>query len=191
MPQPQSIEGQQFQDRECTSVLIRNQKATQPIVANIGGADSSKSYSIAQLFIAKFTSEHDKTFLICRKTRPALKLTAYRLFIQLLKEYKYYPYIKHNKSDLTLYSASLNNFLVFASIDDPEKYKSAEFNYIWMEEANEFTWEDFIILKLRLRAKTTKDSPNRMYLSFNPSEEQGWINQRLFKEPDVEKIHST
>jgi len=187
----QTTEPRKFQDREVTPVYTRNVKATKPVVANVGGADSSKSHSLAQLFIGKMTSERNKTFLICRKTRPSLKLTAYRLVIDLLKLYGFYRHMKHNKSDLTFHIAGLNNFVVFASIDDPEKYKSAEFNYIWMEEANDFTWEDFIILKLRLRAKTTPDCPNRMYLSFNPSEEQGWIKQRLFKEKDVEIIHST
>lgn len=180
-----------FQEQNVTPVFTKNRNATMPVVANVGGADSSKSHSMAQLFISKFISERNKTFLICRKTRPALKLTAYRLVVTLLKEYGFYHLTNPNKSDLTFYIPGLNNFMVFASIDDPEKYKSAEFNYIWMEEANEFTWEDFIILKLRLRAKTVPGQPNRMYLTFNPSEEQGWIKQRLFKEADVEKIPST
>lgn len=174
-----------------TTVYLENQQATQPVVANIGGANSSKSHSIAQLFIGKFFSERDKTFLTVRKTLPSLKLTALRLVIRLLKDYGRYGYVKHNKSDHTFYYAPLNNFWVFASIDDPEKFKSTEFNYAWMEEANEFTWEDFVILKLRMRAKTADGNPNRLFLSFNPADEQGWINQRLFKEPYVERIHST
>jgi len=28
--------------------------------------------------------------------------------------------------------------MIFRGLDDPEKIKSTEFNYIWMEEANEF-----------------------------------------------------
>ncbi len=185
-----TTEDRTYQDRQVTPVYTRNSKATKPVVVNVGGADSSKSHSLAQLFIGKLVSERNKTFLICRKTRPALKLTAYRLVIDLLKQYGYFAHMTHNKSDLTLTVPGLNNFLVFASIDDPEKYKSAEFNYIWMEEANDFTWEDFIILKLRLRAKTVEGEPNRMYLSCNPSDIEGMIS-RVLKEPDTEEIHST
>jgi len=174
-----------------TNVFDRNERATKPVVANIGGADSSKSHSIAQLMIQKFFNERNKSFLICRKTLPSLKLTAYRLVINLLKEYGNYRRLKHNKSEHTITAEEFNNFLVFLSIDDVEKIKSTEFNYIWMEEAGEFTWEDFIILYLRLRAKTDDGNPNRMYLSFNPVDEQGWINQELFKQNYVEKIHST
>lgn len=185
-----TTEDRVYQDREVTPVYTRNVKATKPVVVNVGGADSSKSYSLAQLFIGKLISEKNKTFLICRKTLPSLRLTAMDLVLKLLKLYGYYGHMKHNKSELTLRVAGLNNLLVFASIDDPEKYKSAEFNYIWMEEANDFTWEDFIILKLRLRAKTTADQPNRMYMTCNPSEVEGMVS-RVLKEPDSEEIHST
>ena len=190
MPASSTTEDRTYQDRQVTPVYTRNLKATKTVVVNVGGADSSKSYSLAQLFIGKLVSEKNKTFLICRKTRPALKLTAYRLVIDLLKQYGYFAHMTHNKSDLTLTVKGLNNFLVFASIDDPEKYKSAEFNYIWMEEANDFTWEDFIILKLRNRAKTVEGEPNRMYLTCNPSDVEGMV-VRVLKEPDSEEIHST
>lgn len=190
MPVNATIEDRTYQDQKVTPVYTRNRNATKPVVVNVGGADSSKSHSLAQLFIGKLVSERNKTFLICRKTRPALKLTAYRLVIDLLKEYGFYSPKNHNKSDLTYRIPGLNNLLVFASIDDPHKYKSAEFNYIWMEEANDFTWDDFIILKLRLRAKTTDDCPNRMYLTCNPSDIEGMVS-RVLKEPDTEEIHST
>lgn len=174
-----------------TVVFDKTARVTKPIVLSEGGADSSKSYSIAQLLIQKFNNEYNKVFLITRKTLPSLKLTAYKLIVGILKNYGYYRYLKHNKSENTLYSRIHNNLMVFLSVDDPEKIKSTEFNYIWMEEAGEFSWDDFTILRLRLRAKTNDKEPNRMYLSLNPVDEQGWINQRLKKDKDVEVIHST
>lgn len=173
---------------EVTNVFERNLKAIKAIVANIGGADSSKSHSLAQVFISKFFSEENKAFLITRKTLPALKISAYKLVIDLLKEYDRYKYVAHNKSEHTLIYR--DNFMLFTSVDDPEKIKSAEFNYIWMEEANEFSYEDFTILKLRLRRRTSDGNPNRMYLSYNPKEKYGWLNEQLPKE-DAEFIHST
>lgn len=174
-----------------TIVYDKNARAAKPIVINEGGADSSKSYSIAQLLVQKFKNEHNKTFLITCKTLPHLKLTAYKLIIELLKDYGHYRYLKHNKSERTLYYRAHNNLMVFLSVDDPEKIKSMEFNYIWMEEAGEFTWDDFINLLKCRRAKTKSKEPNRIYLSLNPIDELGWINQRLKKQSDVEVIHST
>jgi|GEM_PF-221904 len=171
-----------------TSVYKRNREAAKPVVLNVGGADSSKSYSIAQLLIEKFFGEKDKAFLVVRKTMPSNRLTAYRLIINLLKEYDRYRFVNHNKSFHTIEYGS--NFMQFSGLDDPEKIKSAEFNYEWLEESNEFSWEDFIILKLRLRRKTTDGNPNRMYLSCNPTDEHGWINTKL-KSTEYDYIHST
>ena len=176
---------------EVTNVFTRNKNAKSPIVLNEGGADSSKSYSLAQLFIYKFNNEKNKTFLVCRKSLPSLRITAYRLIIELMKDYGYYSRMVHNKSDRTLYSHANNNLMLFTSIDDPEKIKSANFNYIWMEEANEFTYDDYITLIKCRRAKTSEDEPNIMYVSYNPVDEYGWLNEKLKPQDDVQVIHST
>lgn len=176
---------------EVTDVFTRNLKATKPVILNEGGADSSKSYSLAQLFIYRFNNEKNKSFLICCKTLPHLRISAYRLIVNLMKDYGYYGGLAHNKSERTLYNKANNNLMLFTSIDDPEKIKSAEFNYEWLEEANEFTFEDFINLRKCCRAKTTDDEPNTMYLSYNPVDEYGWLNERLKPQKDVQVIHST
>ncbi len=174
-----------------TIVYDRNARATKPVVINEGGADSSKSYSIAQLLVQKFKNEYNKVFLVTCKTLPQLKLSAYKLVLELLKDYGHYGYLKHNKSERTLYYRAHNNLMIFLSVEDPERIKSMEFNYIWMEEAGEFTWDDFINLRKCCRAKTKEEEPNRMYLSLNPVDELGWINERLKLQKDVEFIHST
>jgi len=112
---------------------------------------------------------------------PALKLTAYKTIVDLLKEYKIYDKVNHNKSENTI--KYKNNFMAFLSVDDPDKIKSTEWNYIWLEEANQFTWQDFIILSTRLSGKTTKDYPNRMFFSINPDDENGWINEKIILDP--------
>ena len=174
-----------------TMVFDKNARATTPVVVNEGGADSSKSYSIAQLLVQKFKNEYNKVILITCKTLPQLKLSAYKLILELLRDYGHYGYLKHNKSERTLYYRAHNNLLIFLSVEDPERIKSMEFNYIWMEEAGEFTWDDFINLRKCCRAKTKEEEPNRMYLSLNPVDELGWINDRLKKQKDAEFIHST
>lgn len=171
-----------------TTLMKRTLESTDKVVVHKGGAGSGKSWAVAQTLIYKLTNETDKSFGICRKTFPALKMTAYNLFTELLRQYGLYSSSCENKSDHT-YRFN-GNVIYFFSLDDPEKIKSAEFNYLWLEEANEFTYEDYIILKLRLRRHTERER-NQMYLSFNPVDGNGWIAQRLVKEEDVEVIHST
>ena len=172
---------------EYTVVFDKLLKAEHPIIVCVGGARSSKSYSVAQLLIKRMLEEKNKNFLILRKTRPSLKLSAYKLFMDLIKDYGIFKRDDLNMSDLIYHYKT--NYIVFTSIDDPEKIKSTDWNYIWLEEANEFTYDDFTILKLRLSTKT--DTMNQIILTKNPVDEMGWIHQRLEKEPEVTIIEST
>lgn len=172
-----------------TPVFEKTLDAKAKTIVNVGGAGSSKSYSIAQLFITKLVNENNKKLGICRKTFPALRMTAMALTIELLKEYGIYELERHNKT-ANIYEHGTNT-IQFFSLDEPEKIKSADFNYIWMEEANEFTYEDYIILKLRLRHPTPENEPNQIFLSLNPIDANNWIAQKLVKEENVEVIHST
>jgi len=178
-------------DIEYTEVFNKNRSTKSAYVLNVGGARSSKSHSISQLFIERFHTRKNRNVLITRKTLPSLKLTAYKKTIDLMKEYHIYKEKWHNKTDRTYINPNLNNYMVFTSVDDPEKIKSTEFNDIWIEEAIEFTYEDFGILDLRLSGKTVPDTPNQMFLSCNKSEEHHWIREKLALRDNVEIIEST
>lgn len=180
-----------------TRIYERNVDSTKPIVVNVGGARSSKSYSILQLLVQKFVSEPRKTILIARKTLPSLRLTAYKVFVDLLKEYGYYDQCDHNKTGHNITykidpkDETCTSTVYFLSIDDPEKIKSTEFNYVFLEEANEFTFNDFFITWTRMSGATTEDQPNKLFLALNPNDEFSWINQKLHDWDDAEFIHST
>lgn len=182
---------------QVTRIYERNVDSNKPIIVNVGGARSSKSYSILQLLVQKFVSEPRKTILIARKTLPSLRLTAYKVFVELLKDYGFYDQCDHNKTGHNItYQIDPNDpactsTVYFLSIDDPEKIKSTEFNYVFLEEANEFSFNDFFITWTRMSGATTEDQPNKLYLALNPNDEFSWINQKLHDWDDVEFIHST
>jgi len=175
-----------------TNIFTRNRSSKATVIINVGGARSSKSYSIAQLLIEKLMTEENKLFGICRKTFPALRMTAMwgpAGFLTLLKAYGVYNEAKHNKSYNT-YEYGTNK-VQFFGLDESEKIKSAEFNYIWMEEGNEFTYEDYTALKLRLSGQVKGQEQNHIYISLNPVDAHNWIATRASKETDVEIIKST
>jgi len=180
---------------EASNVFIRNLQSTAKILVNKGGARSTKSWSIAQLLIQRFWNEKGKKILVTRKTGPALHLTAYKLVVDLLKDYEFYGLCQHDKTYNTIINPFNGSMFAFLSIDDPEKIKSTEWNYIWLEEATEFTWDDFIICQTRLSGPTVPKEPNQIILSFNPTDEHAWIEQRLVLSPafqgKLEVIHST
>ena len=130
-----------------TVVLQKNLNATTRIVVNQGGTRSSKTYSLAQLIILRALQEQGKVYTICRKTLPALKGTAYRDFFNILEEHNLYNPNNHNKSELT-YKLNKNE-IEFISVDMPQKIRGRKRNILWLNEANEFSFENWVQLSLR------------------------------------------
>lgn len=174
-----------------TRVFFDNMASRKGTVVNIGGARSSKSYSIVQLFISKFFTEKNKKFLTTRKTYPALRMTTYKDAIDRLHDYDLYSFVDHNKSEKTIRNRLNGNYWIFTSIDDPEKIKSTEFNYVHMEEGNEFTYDDYRIIKLRMSGSHGEGETNQIFVSMNPSDDQGWIRTKLLQFEDCDVIRST
>jgi len=117
-------------------------------------------------------------------------MTAQKVFIDLMRDYGYLDYCDYNKSDNTLIYKPNNGFVSFSSIQDPERFKSTEWNLIFLEEANEFTYNDYTILNLRLSAPETL-LPNRMILALNPTDAFTWVKRDLLdKDDNVEEVVS-
>ena len=164
-----------------TNVFHKAYRSTNRITCLQGGTRSSKTYSLCQLFIVKCLEETGKVFTICRKTLPALKGTAYRDVLNILKELELYNEANHNKSEL---SYTLNgNLLEFISVDQPQKIRGRKRDYLWLNEANEFTYEDWQQLILRTTEK--------IYLDYNPSDPYSWIYEKVLTRDDCTFLKST
>lgn len=175
---------------KATAVFEKNQAATERNVINVGGARSSKSYSIAQLLIARACNHPGRQIGVTRKTMTSLRMTAYHLIISLLKEYgRYFP-DGHSKSENFYILPNQSRFRFFG-MDDPDRIKSTEFHDLWLEEANEFSYEDYVTLLTRISAPEQAGIRNQMFLSLNPTDENGWIKNRLSISSEARTIHST
>ncbi len=147
-------------------------------MVSYGGAGSGKSYSTTQTLILRLLEEKGKKFLVTRKTLPALRISCLQLFEELLNLCGVSYGL--NKSELVM---TVNgNQVFFKSLDDSEKIKSTEFNYIWAEEATELTYEDYLQLGLRLRRKN--DLRNQLIMTFNPIDQFHWIKTKILDMPN-------
>lgn len=71
--------------------------------------------------------------------------------------------------------------------------QSTDWNDIMLEEATEFTYEDFQQLRLRMSSKVAKGDPiNQLFACFNPTDEFHWLKEKVLDVMDgVDDIHST
>jgi phage terminase large subunit len=172
-----------------TKVYRKIEKANKKFIISCGGSGSSKSYSLSQYFIFKKLERFKEYHLaIIRKTLASNKKSIYKDFINILKKNNIYDIKNHNRSDY-IYTFSPFCQVSFLGLDNIEKLKSTEYHDIWLEEANEFTVDDFRFLKTRLYRGSLPsyiDMP-RIYMSFNPVE--CWIFD-LENHKDVEWINS-
>ncbi len=150
------------------------------VLVSYGGAGSGKSYSTAQHIILRALEEKGKRFLITRKTLPALRMSCLQLVKDLLSEYEI-PY-EFNKSVSEMWIG--DNQILFKSLDNPEKIKSSEFNYVWAEEATELTHQDYLQLRLRLRRKN--ELKNQLIMTLNPIDQFHWIRTQILDTPGGE-----
>jgi len=191
------MEAQQQEKEERTIQVTRvflslKDAAGSKVVICRGGARSSKSHSISQLLIERLFCSIPRKILIVRKTLPALRVSIKAMVDEILSNppYNLMEYVKQNKQLMNYYYGK--SFIHFGSIDDPEKIKSSEWNDILMEEATDFTYEDFVNLKLRLSAKEY-GVKNQLILSLNPIDEFHWIKTKLLdggQEPNCVELLS-
>ena len=149
-----------------------------------GGAGSGKSHIVARKWLYRLLKENDvqHKILIARKVNRTLKRSVFTLFKKVISLWGLYDEFDFNHTDLTITYKANGSQLMFTGMDDPEKLKSIEgVTGIWMEEATEFTQEDFEQLDLRLRGVTKY--PKQIILTLNPISEQHWIKRTFFDDP--------
>tara|TARA_R110002020_G_scaffold115102_6_gene264746 strand:- start:886 stop:1851 length:966 start_codon:yes stop_codon:yes gene_type:complete len=102
-------------------------------------------------------------------------------FFEIVNNLGIYDEGSHNKSDHT-YTINGNTF-EFISLDQPQKKRGAKRHFLFCNEANELTWEDFFQLIVRTEEK--------VYIDFNPSDAHHWIYDKVLTRDDSTFIKST
>lgn len=163
---------------EATEIFERNYDSNSKIVINRGGTRSSKTWSLNQLcalWLISGNYGHDKycyegVWTTVRKYRTNLDGTVIRDFEDILKAEGWYSGVDHNKTKKQYrYGKRLVEFI---GADDEQKLRGAKRNILYCNEANELEYkQEFFQLLMR--------TENKIFLDFNPDDEQLWINQEL------------
>lgn len=156
-------------------------KSDKRFIVNQGGTRSSKTYSIAQIFATELFKGKNILLTVVRKTLPSLKASAYKDFLDIIKASDCYNENNHNKSELTYKYKDAE--IEFISVDQPQKIRGRKRQILWINEANELSYEDFRQLNLRTEQK--------IFLDYNPSDEYHWIYDNVMTRDDCIFIQST
>ena len=142
-----------------------------------GGAGSGKSHFIAQRYVYKALKDVRKV-LVLRKVNRTTKASTFQMLLDIVKQFGIYDRCSINRTDFTITLPNGSQFLCMG-LDDPEKIKSiAGLTDAWMEEATEFTMDDFSQVNLRIR--DPKAVNQQIVLSFNPVSKANWCYLQFF-----------
>jgi len=150
-----------------------------------GGAGSGKSEFAARKLVYRCIAEGNHRFLVLRKVRSRVRESALEVFLQIFKTNNI-PYVyQHTERTISFNSPEGKpNAILFDGLDDPDKIKSIKgLTGVWLEEATEFTRDDFQQIDLRLR----EPGPHyqQIIMTFNPDEARApWIKERFFDKVD-------
>ena len=152
-----------------------------------GGAGSGKSAWISQKLIYKCMQSKRKV-LVLRKVNRTTKNSTFQLLIDTLSKWNLYEKTKINKTDFSITLPNGSCFICMG-LDDQEKLKSiAGITDAWLEEATEFTQDDFNQVDLRIRERVDN---SQIILSFNPVSKANWCYLEFFKpDPALEAFRS-
>jgi len=152
------------------------------ITVEQGGTRSGKTYNILLWIIFHYCAKNlNKVITICRKTYPALRTSAMRDFVEILRSKDMYREENHNKS-ASEYRLR-GNLIEFISLDQPQKVRGRKRDLLFINEANELFFEDWQQLIFRTQEK--------IIIDYNPSDEYHWIYDKVITREDADFYQTT
>lgn len=147
------------------------------ILVFYGGAGSGKSFFVAQRLVYKALRSRRK-ILVLRKVNRTTKASTFQLLLDTLDQFGIRDRCSINRTDFTITLPNGSMFLCMG-LDDPEKIKSITgLTDAWLEEATEFSLDDFSQVNLRIR--DPKAENQEVILSFNPVSKANWCYLQFF-----------
>ncbi len=146
-----------------------------------GGGSSGKSHGVIQKVVLKALQDwkYPRRILWLRKVQSTIKDSLFEDVKDCLINFGIWDMCLWNKTDNKVELPNGAVFL-FKGLDNPEKIKSIKgISDIVMEEASEFTLNDYTQLTLRLRER--KHMNKQIFLMFNPVSKLNWVYKYFFE----------
>lgn len=145
-----------------TTAYRKIQRLTKRIRGIAGGTSASKTISILQWLIDHAQTNDGKRISVVSESFPHLKRGAIRDFVSIMEEHGYFIPQRWNKTD-NIYTFETGSIMEFFSADQPGKVRGPRRDILFINEANNISYETFTQLEIR-----TKDI---IWLDWNPVSE--------------------
>ena len=158
-----------------TRATSKLEKLSKRIRGIAGGTSASKTISILLLLIQYAQTHDNQKISVVSESFPHLKRGAIRDFLDIMEAHKYFDPAAWNKTD-SLYTFETKSIMEFFSADQPGKVRGPRRDILFINEANNISYETFTQLEIRTKKV--------IWLDWNPVSEF-WFYDGLDKEPAV------
>jgi len=137
-----------------------------------GGTSASKTISILLLMIDYSQCHKNELLSVVSESFPHLKRGAIRDFLNIMEEHKYFKEKNWNKTDF-VYTFETGCRMEFFSADQPGKVRGPRREILFINEANNISFETFTQLEIRTK--------KIIWLDWNPVSEFWWYDEVMPK----------
>lgn len=134
-----------------------------------GGSSAGKTIAVLLILIDRAQSEPGKLFSVVSETLPHLKKGAIRDFLNIMEGHSYYNDNQWNRTDF-IYTFENGTKLEFFSADSPDKVRGPRRNVLFINEANNISYETYTQLAIR--------TSEEIYVDYNPVSEF-WVHDEV------------
>lgn len=166
-----------------TTALKKIANLSKRIRAIPGGSSAGKTVGIIQyLIVLSQTDKKPKITSIVSESFPHLERGAMRDFLDIMQSHNYFIDDRWNKT-LHTYTFETGSKIEFFSVDQPGKVRGPRRDRLFINEANNISFETFEQLEIR-----TKDF---IFLDWNPTSEFWYYTEIRGKRDDIEELTLT
>jgi len=143
-----------------------------------GGTSSAKTISILIILIDIAQSTAGKTISVVSESFPHLRRGAIKDFLEIMEGHKYFNEDLWSKTDFT-YRFESGSKIEFFSADSPDKVRGPRRDILFLNEANNISWETYTQLAIR--------TDGDIYIDYNPVS-VFWVNEEIIGKLDNDFI---
>ena len=140
-----------------------------------GGSSAGKTFAILAVLIDRAIKTPGLEISVVSNTVPHLRRGALRDFLKIMKQTGRYIDKNYNKTNLT-YNFTNGSYIEFFSVEDESKLRGARRNVLYVNEANNITYEAYQQLAIR--------TSGEIYIDFNPVA-RFWAHNEVLAEDDA------